>query len=448
MKDPAASYRPEMRSSSWLALIQIARIFSGLLVGIIVIRYLGTDEYGALALALSLSGFFNAFGTLGLPRVFLQELVLPSIEPRTLLGSALVLQMASGIIGLIGTWVLCAMLDQPSHITVMAVVCALAFLANGGVLFQQLFLSRHKVNLSAAANITGLSLSLLYRISAVLLKAPVAWFAAANVIQSVIVLLASFGLALPIVRELTGRLRPRFKPIQRLLIGASPLFLASLLQSIPLYSDRVLIGTYLTIKDVGIYAVLLQLVTIPSMLISSFIGGASPRLLPKLERLNDADNDKEVMFTLSVATGATAAMLVSMTLIAPVLMPTVYGSDFRVSPWMFAIMGIGVVANVPNTLRYEFLLSQNRQNLAMVISGLHAISTLVLQLFFILQLGLIGAAIAYAIQKVIFAALLSHLFPTLAPYRRVYWHSLFHGLTFLPLLKYVVSLMAEKKMSN
>lgn len=417
---------------------------SGLLVGIIVIRHLGPTEYGALALALSLSGFFSAFGTLGLPRVFLQELVLPRTEPRTLLSSALVLQIVSGLIGLIGTWFLCVAFDQPDNITVMAVVFALAFLMNGGVLFQQLFLSQHKVNRSAAANLIGLSLSLLYRILGVWLKAPVAWFAVANIIQNVVVLIASVGLALPIIRELKGGLRPQTQAIRRLLVGAAPLFVASLLHGIPLYSDRVLIGTYLTIEDVALYAVLLQLITIPSMLISSFIGGASPRLLLKLERLDEADNDQDVALTLSVATGASTLMLVGVTLIAPVLMPIIYGADFQVSPWLFAIMSVGIVANVPSALRYEFLLTQNRQLLATMIGGLHAILTVTLQIFFITQFGLVGAATAYALQWIIHAALLNYLFPTLAPYRRVYWRSLFHGLTLLPLLNFLFDLLREK----
>lgn len=439
-------YRQELRSSFWLGLTQATRILSGFVVGVIVVRYLGAEQYGALMLALAISGFFSAFGNLGLPRVLLKELAVPQAEGRPLVASAFVLQVAGGTIGVAGTVAVAFALGHSGGIALMAGLFAAALLLTGGTLLQQVFLAVHRLKASAGANILAMASALGYRLMLVAAAAPLVWFALATLLQNLVFLLASLVWGRPVLRQLAGRFRPDRRTMALLFGGAAPLFVASLLQSIPLYSDRVVIGQYLSLADVGLYAVLIQLISIPQMLIASFVGGASPRLIRSFAEAGAAGEPaEEVRFVLGVATAAGAVMFAGMVVAAPILVPLIYGPGFEVDPAIVALMCLGLLVNIPNTLRAEFLLVNRRQNLAIAIGLFHAIGTVALQVALIPLFGLMGAALAYAMQMTFFAAIMNHAFPALAPYRRLYWRALGFGLTLRPLLSYAGRLLADRR---
>ena len=441
MRQSAVSLGQELRSSFWLASMQVSRIVAGFLVGVIVVRYLGAEQYGALMLALSISGFFAAFGSLGLPRVVLKELSMPRIDGRSLVATAILLQVAGGVVGVLGTWLVCMMLDTPDNITAMALVFALALIFAGGTILQQLFLSVHKTRHSAWANILGIFGALGYRISLVAASAQVHTFAFANLIQNTLFLVVSFAWARPLLHRLSGSLRPERATARLLLAATGPLFLASLLQSVPLHSDRVVMAEYLRLADIGLYAVLIQLVAIPQMLVRSFIVAASPRLVRVLAGMNNNVGAKQVVETLSVATAGGVVLLLGLGLIAPVIVPLIYGPEFQVDYPLIALICAGMLAIIPNTLRAEFLLVRSRQDIVIWIAMIHAIATVAMQVLLIARFGLLGAAAAYFLQSLLFAALLNHLFPVLSPYRTLYWRAFAKGLTLVPLIFYLRALI-------
>lgn len=430
--------KKELRSTFWLTSIQGTRVLGALIVGVVVIRYLGASDYGALMLATSLSGIFSAFATLGLPRVLFNELVVTKRPARTLFASAMTLLVLSGLLGVLGTYFVCLFLDQPRDITIMALLISFAFIFNGGILAQQVFLSNHSVDRSAAAQIGGMFISILYRLIAVYTKASVVWFSLASIVQNLCVLIISIWLARPTLHTLSGRLLPQMAEMKHLLVITTPLFLASLLQSIPMHSDRIFLGAYLSNVDLAKYAVALQLVMIPQLVVSSIVGGASPRLVPLLQNCS-ASNSSIVIETLAAATSLSVVSLTLLTIFGATVMPVIYGPEFEISRIVFGLICLGSLANVPNTLRFEFLLARKMERIATKIACAHATSGVLIQYVFITKFGLSGAAAAYAIQWILYSIVLNMAIPELRQYQRIYWKSMASGLTLLPLGRYIMS---------
>jgi len=430
----------ELRSAFWLGTIQVSRIVAGLVVGIIVVRYLGADDYGALVLALSISSFFNAFATLGLPRVVLKELALSKEEGRSVLSAALLLQVAGSLVGVGGTWVVCILLNKPDEITAMAVVFSLALVFGGGIIVQQALLTAHRTHVSAWANMASIGTNLVYRVGLVVSQATVCAFAFANIIQNVFYFVLSLAYGRSVLSSLGGSFWPHRDVIVRLLTGAWPLFLASFINSIPVYSDRLIIGQELSLSDVGLYAVLLQLAAMIQMMISAFIAGASPRLVRLLN--GNAEERQGVVGLLAEATALAVGGGVAFVLLGPFLIPLLYGPEFEVDFLLLMPLALGVVVMAPNAMRAEYLLIVNKQRTALYLAAIYAVLAVASQIAMISAFGLMGAAVSYFIQHLFFAAVLNHMFASLTAYRVIYWASLRRGITLAPLFKLAMTLKA------
>ena len=62
-------------NSMWILLEKSARIISGLLVGVLVARFLGTTQFGTIYYGLTIIGIMAIFSTLGLDSLVVRELI-------------------------------------------------------------------------------------------------------------------------------------------------------------------------------------------------------------------------------------------------------------------------------------------------------------------------------------------------------------------------------------
>ena len=77
-----------IKNFSWLLIEKIIRIFSGVLVGASVARYLAPEQFGLFNYALSFASMFTAFSTLGLDGLVVRELVKNNYTRDAILGTA------------------------------------------------------------------------------------------------------------------------------------------------------------------------------------------------------------------------------------------------------------------------------------------------------------------------------------------------------------------------
>ena len=64
-----------VNNSIWILAEKAARIISGILVGVLVARFLGKEQFGVISYALSVLSIFTVFSTLGLDSIVIRELI-------------------------------------------------------------------------------------------------------------------------------------------------------------------------------------------------------------------------------------------------------------------------------------------------------------------------------------------------------------------------------------
>lgn len=97
-------HRPNLQkalvNTGWLFWDKVLRMAVGLVVGVWVARYLGPTQFGLMSYAMALVAMSSAVAGLGLHGVVVRDLVQDSDNVNTTLGTAFVLQLLGGVVGL------------------------------------------------------------------------------------------------------------------------------------------------------------------------------------------------------------------------------------------------------------------------------------------------------------------------------------------------------------
>lgn len=410
--------RPEVRrtagSAGWLLADRLLRLAGGLLVGLWVARYLGPADFGRYNFALALSLIVASVASLGLDSILVRELVRePAREPE-LLGTALLMRLAGGLIAQLAAVAAAAALRPGDGLA----VALTAVVALGGVLqastvvdlwFQARVAARDAV---LARNLAFLAAALL-RVGLILAGAPLIAFAAAYSAEALLGALA--------VTAAYGRRggrplgwRPSLARARRLLADSWPLILGGILVNMYLRIDQVMIGQLRGDAELGVYSGAVRLAEIYPLVPGAIIAATLPAIVAAREgdpalyagRLRR-------LYALVVAIGYTCAL--ALTLAARPLVELLLGPGYAdavpqlaVLAWAGVFVGLGLA-------RSSFLTSENytRLHLATVAAGCAA--NVGLNWLLIPPLGGLGAAVASLVAYWLAVHGACFLFPALRP---------------------------------
>ena len=171
-----------------------------------------------------------------------------------------------------------------------------------------------------------------------------------------------------------------------------PAYLANLLQFLNYRLDLFLVASLIGVRAVGLYALAVSL----AQLIWLVSNSAAVVLLPRVASEVDtpADNARRVaqvarlVLLISLVAGLGVAVL------APVLLPLVYGLPFResVEPLIYLLPGV-IAFSVVNVLA-SYIAGVGRPQINLIVSGAGLAITLILDLTLIPAIGIRGAALA------------------------------------------------------
>lgn len=242
-----------LRNTYWLLLDKFVRLFTGLVVGVWVARYLGPAEFGLLNYIQSFVFIFMAVGTLGLDSIVVREIVTDAANTNKLLGTAFVLRVVSHL----------------SLFCVLLVTVALVFSERREEVFIFIFAAGtlfhvfHVIDYYYYANVLGkycslsriiaISISALARIFLIMTNSSLLGFIIVFVVESALV-----SLFLIIFYWFNGQSfrnwKIDFRTATRLLKSSWPLLLSSIAITIYMRIDQVMLNHLLDDSAVGQYS--------------------------------------------------------------------------------------------------------------------------------------------------------------------------------------------------
>ena len=380
------------KNTSWLFIERIIRIFSGLIIGVLVVRYLGPEQFGLLSYAQSIVALFTILTTLGLDSIVIKELVKKNNSSYEIIGTTFWIKTFGGLLMFLLLLGFVLLNKQPLSENILILIIGASYLLNGFNVIDFYFQSKVLSKYVVISNIVTLIISSTIKIYLLINNESLYHFASLIVLESI---LLAIGLAYFYLTKEKFTIKWTFnKSIAKSLIKQSwPLLLSGALVTLYMRVDQVMVKAMINENAVGQYSAALKLSEawyfIPTLIVSS--------LFPSIVNIRNLDYKKyfdrlQKLFDLLVWIGVFMAL--GTTFFSEEIVNLLYGEQYlksteilKIHIWTGVFVAIGVASG-------KFLLIENLQIISFWRTFYGAILNLVLNLLLIKKIGVVGAAIS------------------------------------------------------
>lgn len=414
------SERAELRrifsNTSWQIVDNVINLLAGLIVGAMVARYLGPTSYGLYNYALAYIAIFSPIVGLGLRDIVIRNIVQSPKGKYSLLGTTFILQFVASLI-IVGVLISIASFINPESTVfryLIGIISGILVFQTVSDTFDYWFQSQIQSKFTVWAKNIALVLIAIVKIILILKEAPLVAFAWAMLIQMIV-----FSVILAILYAWRGELlfkwRFKFQITKDLLKDSWPLIISNFAIILYMKFGQIMLGNLSNIETLGVYSAAIRLSElwyfIPMALASSFF----PSIVRSREGMSKKDYRKRMQSFYDLMVGIAYIIAVGLTLIAPILVITLFGKDYvdaipilRIHIWAFIFVTIGIA-------RSRWLIAENMTKFAMVSAVLGAVSNIGLNYWLIPLYGGLGAAwatiISYAVSGYLSTIILKQLWP-------------------------------------
>lgn len=366
----------------------------GFLATVLVARYLGPDNYGILAYAVSLTALFATVGHMGLSGLVVREIVKKPDERPETLGTTLALKLSGAALGLVALLIYALIFEKPGSLEfwVLAIVAS-------SLLFQPFrvidfwFEAHVQAKYPAIARSLSMFIVVLLKALLVYVGAGLLLFAFAQLLQFILVacfllFLFKAKAAIPLKAW-----RSSFIKAKELLSQGWVIFLGAIFATIYLKIDQVMLRWFVGSEEVGVYAVAATFSEawyfVPTAIVASFF----PRLINlKLEDQQKFNRRLQQIFDLLFVAALPAAMAVSV-IAGPVIL-FFFGEQYLGASSILAIHIWAALFIFMRAALSKWILIENVLVFSLITQGFGALANVGLNILLIPHYGGNGAAVA------------------------------------------------------
>lgn len=402
----------------WLVGDRCLRLGAGLLVGVWVARYLGPEQFGSLSYAAAFVGLFGVLATLGLDAFVVRELVSDPESREEVLGTAILLKLMGGTVGLLAMLAAIQAM-RPGDAATLLLVAVLGT----GLLFQSLdaldffFQAHYRAKLTVTARNAAFAAMALTRLGLIAVKAPLWAFAAANLAE---LALGAVGLAIAyrFSGHRLGTLRFSSRRARELLRDSWPVILSGMAITVYMRIDQLMLGQMLGAKELGLYTAAVRLSEVWYFIPMAIVSSVFPAIVAAKAAEGDGYRRRlEALFQLMAGLGYLVA--VPMTFLSGWLVQLLFHDAYAAAGPILAVhiwAGVFVFLGVA---RGSWAISENMSRFALVATLLGAVCNVLINLLLIPRMGAMGAAIGTVSAQLVASVLANAFMPASAPIFRM-----------------------------
>lgn len=404
--------RPNLRSFSvnlgWLVADKLTRLIVAVFISAWIARYLGPEQYGLLAYALTLVSMFQALSLLGLDNLVVRDIAAASYRAHLVLGTAMRLRAAGTFGAYIALGATVAVLHFHDQATAGIILLA------GLSLFFQItevidlwFQSQLQSRRTVLAKMLSYLATAAAKVGLVLAGVSLTWFAVAGVLEAALTAI-SLGVSYRMFRT-----RQRWSwdsTIARELLRQSwPLLISGLSVFLYMRTSVIVLRQQAGNAEVGLYSVGATLSEMWYFIPMTIFTSVAPIIARK--RAEGVKAYQRLMQQVFAGMWILSFAVVTFNIVgASIFIDLLYGHQYARSAGIFRIHALTFIPVCLGLVQSIWLINEGRSKLALyqAISG--AIVALSLNFMLIPSYGVYGAAVATVFAQFVQAFLANAFF--------------------------------------
>ncbi|EDM37239.1 probable polysaccharide biosynthesis protein [Pedobacter sp. BAL39] len=383
------------KNTGWLMIARVGSLVIKVLIGFMVSNYLGATQNGIYNYPMTIATFFIAAAALGLDGFVTRELIRYPEKKKALLGTAFILKTIGGIAVLPMIYLFYGAVNdfKPAETPfsyVLIVSCS--GIVQAFNIIDSYFQSKAQGKLIMIVQIAGNILSAFIKLALILSGLPIEWFIISLLFDT---LLLSGGYIYVYTLKGSSIFNWKFdlQLAKYLLHNSWPLAFSAVLVSIYMRIDQLMIKNYLDIKSLGIYSTVVQLAESWYFIPVAIVTAVFPAIMNA--RRDDPIRYKRRMQNMyDLMVWISLSLAIFMTFAAPYIYKIFYKPEFHPGAHVLSVhIWAGIFAFL-GTASGQFLIAEGYTKLALVRTAAGAIINILLNMIWIPQYGIMGAAIA------------------------------------------------------
>lgn len=378
-------------NSMWILLEKASRIISGILVGVLVVRYLGDVQYGIISYGLSLIGVLTVISTLGLDGLVVRELVTRPKEEAQILGTSFGLRLLGSLLVVVLAVAWSALRD-PAETTLIVFLLSLSIVFQSLTVIDFQFQAKVQGKYTAMNQVITLFSSAFVKLLLIYFNAPLIWFACMAALEAGLSALNQWRF----YHRQGGNMKLwKFIPAEAkfLLILALPQIISSFIQMLYLNADSILITRLLRdMGQVGQYNAGIRISQAAYFIPIAICAAVFPGIVNN--RNNRELQVKRLTQLYSIMLYGALTIIAGAMLLGDWVIALLYGPKF---PDAISIFKLHVWLSIPvfwGTAWGMWMLAENKQKYVVGMQIIMGITILGADWFLIPKFGIKGAAIA------------------------------------------------------
>ena len=381
-----------VKNLGWALTGKVVTMLGSFLVGIIVARYLGPDQYGLMSYVISYVALFQVLATFGLDAIEVREEVARKEDRDVLVGTSFFLKLIFAVLTIAIIAVTILVSESDSYTRWLIMLYSLSMVMNSfGVIrnhFTALLWNEYIVKTEIARTIIGAAL----KIALLLLHASLPWFVGAVLFDTMLI---AGGYIASYQKKIDSIWKWKFdKSEAKYLIKESfPMLLSGLAVVVYQKIDQVMLGQMLNKSAVGVYAVAAVfseiMITIPTILSQTI----TPVLVENYD-VSYAQYRQKAQVFMNITIWICIAMAVVVCLCSYPLVRYTYGVEYIGAVSALQILCFKVVGIAGMQTSGQMIITEHLQKYAVIRNLSGAAVCVICNWILIPRYGITGSAIS------------------------------------------------------
>lgn len=381
----------------WLAIGKIVQAIISLIVGVLIVRYLGASDFGLINYVSTIASMLLPIAQLGQQSILVKEIVTSDVEDNVILGSSIFLTIISSVACYVVCLVLVLIFNNNEIDTIICcAIYSLVLVFESTQLIIYWFQARLLSKYTSLIYMIAYLFMIVYKVILLIKKSSVYFFSLSYSID--ILLISLFGFI--IYHKITNKkLSVSINICKDLLNKGKHFIIPGMLVTLLSQTDKIMLKNMINNSAIGIYAIALSCASMTSFIFVPIIDALRPVVLEKIKVSTDAFNNViielySIIIYLGIVVGTTICLFSNM------IVKLFYGPKFiEVSSVLMIVIWHTIFSYVV-VVRDIWIVGHNRQYILTSLNIISALLNIVLNYFFIKFFGINGAAIATLLSLV------------------------------------------------